>query len=179
MDELPQIPISVPGVLLRQIGLRTIAFIRERTLKGIDADGALFHPYSTTPFARPYGGITQRTKANLGDRLQVFTNPKSGKLWAVIEGGYEEYKRAAYPSDSGVNLTATGAMLRALTIVSVDEGTNTVVIGFARAEEAEKALYHDQIGAGPRRVIRHFMGVSPSEREELGKLGAAGLRVSL
>lgn len=179
MNELPHIPISVPGALLRQIGLRAIAFIRERTLKGTDADGKPFHPYSTTPFARPYGGITQRAKANLGDRLKVFTSPKSGKLWAVIQGGYAEYKRAAYPSDGGVNLSATGALLRALTIVSVDEATNTVVIGFARAEAAEVALYHDQIGAGPNRAIRHFMGVTPSERDELGNLGAAGLRLEV
>lgn len=179
MDQLPPIPIYVPSDVLRAIGLRAISMIRERTLQGFDADGGRLRAYSTTPFARPYGGITQRAKKNLGNRLQVFTSKKSGKLWAVIEGGYAAYKQAAYPGDSGVNLSATGAMLRSLTILSVDEESLTVTIGFTRTDEAVKALYHDQLGAGPSRVIRHFMGLTPSERLELGEMGADGIELKI
>jgi phage gpG-like protein len=109
----------------------------------------------------------------------VFTSKKSGKLWAVIEGGYAAYKQAAYPGDSGVNLSATGAMLRSLTILSVDEATLTVVIGFTRTDEAVKALYHDQLGAGKSRAIRHFMGLTDTEQTELGEMGADGIALKI
>lgn len=176
MDQLPLI-FSIDGASLRAIGLRAIAMIRERTLQGQGVD-APFRGYSTTPFARPLGGITQRARAALGDQLKVFTSKKSGKLWAIIEGGYEAYKRAAYPADgSTVNLSATGAMLRALTVVSVDEASATVTLGFTRTEEALKALYHDQIGVGKGRVVRHFLGLTAAEREDLARLASQTITV--
>lgn len=177
MPDQQQIPFFVPGDVLRSVGVRAISMIRDRTLAGLDAGGTTFRAYSTEPFARPLHGITQRARRALGDRLHVFTT-KKGKLWAVIEGGYAAFKAAAYPDDAGtVNLTATGAMLRALAIVAVDENTATVTLGFTRTDEALKALYHEELGAGPRRAIRHFLGLTDAEQIDLAQLAASGVTI--
>lgn len=65
-------------------------------------------------------------------------------------------------------------MLRALTITKIDEGTNTVQIGFTREEEALKALYHNEVGVGSGRVVRRFMGLSLPEQREIIKTVVSG-----
>lgn len=168
----------IPREVLRQAGLRAIALIRERTLAGIDATGQPFAPYSTTPFARPLGGITQQTRAQLGGRLKIFTT-QGGKKWAVVEGGYAAFKAAKRPNDGGVvNLADTFGMLRALTITKIDEGTNMVQIGFTREEEALKALYHNDVGVGASRVVRRFMGLTPANQQDVAATTAAAITVA-
>lgn len=169
----------LPPDLLTRIGLRAIAFIRVRTQRGLDDSGAPFAPYGTTPFARPLGGITSRTRQALGNKLSLFKT-KKGKLWALIDGGYKAYKEAARPQDSGiVNLTDTGTMMRALTIVKVDPATNTISIGFTRVEDALKAFYHNVEGVGKSRAIRHFMGLTPDERAELATMASEGITIEV
>lgn len=173
---MPDLRIQIPEADLRRAGLLAIAMIRARTQRGIDANGRPFAAYSTRPFARPLAGIPEKAKSALGDKLLVFTSAKSGKLWAVIEGGYAAYKAALRPNYGGtVNLTDTFSMLRALTIVKVDSATNTIQIGFTRDEEAIKALYHDQLGAGPRRIVRHFMGLTDDEGKRVAETASGGI----
>ena len=168
----------IPKSVLRQAGLKAISLIRERTLAGVDANGQPFAPYSQKPFARPLGGITRQTRAALGQKLQVFTT-SGGKKWAVIEGGYAAYKAAKRPNDGGkVNLSDTFGMLRALTITKIDEGTNTVQIGFTREEEALKALYHNEVGVGSGRVVRRFMGLTvPEQRDIIETVVSGGITI--
>ncbi|HVZ41374.1 MAG TPA: hypothetical protein VHI13_18990 [Candidatus Kapabacteria bacterium] len=165
---------QIPEPALRMLGVRAIAMIRTRTQEThIDASGQPFTPYSTRPFVRPLGGITQKAMRALGKGLQRFTT-RQGRLWALITGGYAAYKAAAFPEDGdGVNLTQRGHMLGALTVVGVsggDGGPASVRIGFTRHEEALKALYHNVTGAGKRHVIRRFLGLTPAERKELARM---------
>ncbi|MCB0713406.1 MAG: hypothetical protein KDD67_13845 [Ignavibacteriae bacterium] len=166
----------IPPEALREIGLRAAQMIRDHARAGLGADGQPLKPYSEKPFARPLGGITQKARKNLGDQLTIFTT-RQGKLWAIIEGGYKAFKRAAYPKDGDeVNLTATGNMARSITLISVSPD-GTLVIGASRAEEAEKLLYHSELGAGKSRVIRDVMGLSEKEVEELAQMAAARVRL--
>ncbi len=158
---------------LTRIGLKGAQLIQERTEKGLDADGNPFEPYSENAFAMPLGAITARARQALGDKLNTFTT-KKGALWAVIEGGYKAFKSAAYPQDSGsVNMTQTGRMMSGLTVVRTDPTTNTVVLGFTQSEDALKAWYHNEAGAGPRKVIRKFLGWTDEEKVELAGMSAA------
>ena len=170
-----QIPIRfvIPGNRLRLVGIRAVAMIRTRVQElGADADGRPMAPYSTQPFARPAAGITQRARRALGDRLQLFTN-KRGRLWAIIQGGYAALKAATYPSDTGhVNMTATGGMMRSLTVTEVSELNQTISIGFARQQDAITAMYHNLLGAGRRRVIRRWLGLTKRERQDLARMAA-------
>lgn len=166
---------TLPEQALRQIGLLGIQIITDRTARGVDADGKPFAPYGTSPFAMPYGGITAKARAALGDSLHAFKT-KKGTLWAVITGGYAAFKKAAYPQEGGeVNLTATGTMMQQLTIVEVVPSTNTVVLGFASLEAATIAYYHNVAGAGPSKVRRNFMGFTGQELQRMAKF--AGSRI--
>lgn len=159
---------------MKRAGLRAIQLIRTRTLKGQGLDGP-FAGYGVNPFALPAGALTGQARAALKGRLHYFKKP-SGRLWVVVEGGYKAYKQARYPQDGGnVNLSATGAMLRAMTVTKVDG--DTIQIGFTRQEEAEKAYWHNVTGAGKRRVIRRFMGLLDQEKEELAKIIGADMQL--
>ncbi|MEP7217946.1 MAG: hypothetical protein ABI876_03470 [Bacteroidota bacterium] len=163
---------------LRRVGLKSIELITIRTLAGRDANNAPFAPYSTEPFARPLGGITARARAALGETgLKIFKT-RGGHLWAVITGGYRALKAASNPQDGpAVNMSATGAMLRALTIINVNAGARTVSIGFSRGEEAIKAYWHNVTGVGRQHTIRKFMGVAPSEQPTLAAIAAEGITI--
>lgn len=169
MDKLQ---IQLSDADLTRIGLHGATMIVERTLKGIDRHGNPFAPYGETPFAMPLGAITARARQALGENLHEFTT-KQGALWAVIEGGYAAFKAAAYPQDAGsVNLSQTGRMLNSLTVVRTDPTKNSVTLGFVTGEEAQKAWYHTQAGAGPSRVIRDFLGWTDEEQVQLAAMAA-------
>lgn len=169
----PQIIISQNS--LRRIGLRGVQMIRERTLGGIDADGQPFAPYSQMPFAMPLGAMSKKARKALGDGVKIFRRDGRDTLWALVLGGYAAYKAAAYPQDGGsVNLSATGAMLRALTVIGVDARTGAVRIGFSRDEEARKAGY--QMNG---RHIRKFLGFTDQEKGELAGMAAESVQIRI
>lgn len=146
-----------PGTL-KKIGMVIIANIQKRTESGIDADGKPFKAYSTKTFAMPSGAITKRAQKILvkDGNLQYF-NTKGGSLWAVIIGGYAVLKKAVYAKTSSngtVNLMATGAMMRSLRVQST--GNNSITLGFANTESANKAYYNKVMG-------REFLGLSPDD----------------
>lgn len=169
---------------LKRAGQRAVELIVERTLRGEDAGGKAFRPYSTKPFALPYNAetFTRRTETNLlkvQETLNIFTTRQGGSLWAVVEGGYKAYKAARWPKGGEtVNLSATGAMLRSLTVVrhAADADGGEVVVGFVRPEMAERAGYH--MGRG--RVERRFLGLTDGEGQDVASIIRDGitLRVS-
>lgn len=170
------IDIEIPQNVVNRVAERAAQMMRDRARAGIDAEGRPMKPYSTKPFARPLGGITQATRRRLGEKLKEFTT-KQGKLWAVIVGGYAAYKKAAYPQESGgVNMTATGGMLRSLAVLEA-KTDGTIRIGFRRQDEAEKAYYHTVAGAGKGKVIRDFIGLTEAEKQELAEIAASGLQI--
>lgn len=172
---MENVQLYLDPVILRLLGLRAIALITIRTQQGRDAEGKAFAPYSTKPFAMPAGGLTQRAKGALEGKLSYFRKPH-GALWVVIQSGYAGLKQASY-NDGSVNLTATGGMLRALTIVGIDSRANLIRIGFTRQEEAEKALWHNETGAGKGKTIREFLGLTREEVQELMALAATRIEI--
>lgn len=195
MARPPHLSLKLDPLALRRAGARAVEIILDRTQQQHrDADGRPFTPYSTRDLALPLGAIPKdvRTRLRRGvrerrglrrlsidDGLNVFTS-KRGTLWAIIEGGYAAYKKARYPKDEGrVNLTASGAMLRALRVVRVSAGQDigTVTIGFSRDEAAQIAYYHEVEGAGPSRIRRRFMGLTGPERAEVAEVVADGVTV--
>lgn len=162
--------------ILRLLGLRAIALIILHTQQGRGADGQPLAPYSTTPVAVPAGSLTQRARSTLEGKLSYFRKPH-GALWVVVEGGYAALKAATYPGDGIVNMTATGGMLRALTVVGVDSKANLIRIGFSRQEAAETAYWHVVSGAGKSKTVRNWLGLTRGEMEELLTLAATHLQI--
>jgi hypothetical protein len=193
----PRLELKLDPLALRRAGARAVEIILQRTQQQHrDADGRPFKPYSTRDLALPLGAIPKNVQARLrrdvgarrglrrlsiDDGLNVFTSQR-GTLWAIIEGGYAAYKKARYPQDDGrVNLTASGAMLRALRVVRVTahKDGGTVTLGFSRDEAAQIAYYHEVEGAGPSRVRRRIMGLTPPEQADVAGLVADGISVVL
>lgn len=177
MADRLRLSLALDKAALRRAGEAAVTIIVERTQRGIGADGRALRPYSTRPFARPYTpeAFTRRTELLLrrgpGGGLVIFTTRKGGGLWALIRGGYAAYKAARYPAYEGrVNLTASGAMLRGLSVVRVDERAGTVRLGFSRAELAERAGYNQR--------TRRFLGLTADERGIVARIAGEGLSVS-
>ena len=182
---LPPLPIMASGdpieitferAKLRKAGERAVSLIKQRTQRGEDRFGKDFAPYSTRPFAMPAGGLNRKREALSELGADYFQ--RNGSLWAIIEGGYAAYKKERYKNAPGggetVNLTATGAMLRALSVtrvVSSGAGSDggKVVVGFTSVAAAEKAYYHSVAGAGPSETIRDFMGLT-EEADEVAEI---------
>lgn len=169
-----RLTIELSPLALRRAGEHAVALIVERTQEGQDAEGQAFRPYSTRDLALPVGAIPKRVLSRLKsqqDGLAYFTS-RRGTLWTIIEGGYAAYKKAHYPQDSGlVNLTATGAMLRSLRVLSVrtNRRSGVVILGFSRESEAWKALWNSS--------KRTFLGLPAPEREEVSRIAGEGATV--
>lgn len=151
---------------LNALGLYAAEMIRERTAKGIDAEGKPFKPYSTKTFFRPVGGLTAKQRAALAKLVKEnkaeYIMKDGQKLWALING-YDTWKSVAFPDeyDGGiVNLRATGKMMDALTVIDVKESKGEVTLGWARPELARIAQYNIDRG-------RMFLGHSKKETSEL------------
>jgi hypothetical protein len=142
--------IILKDTTLNRAGQRIVAIIKQRTLEGIDKDGNPFKPYSTRPFAMPAGAMTQRTRKSLykDGKIQYFK--RNGKLWVVVKDGYAGFKKVnnnktAY--DGTVNLSATGDMMRGITVLSASN--NTITIGTTRTEAAKKLMWNIDKGRNP------------------------------
>lgn len=173
---LENIQLYLDPQILRMLGLRAITLITLHTQRGMDADGHPLAPYSTHPVAVPAGSLTQRARGTLEGKLTYFRK-SHGALWVVIEGGYAALKAATYPGDRTVNMTATGGMLRALTVVGIDSKANLIRIGFSRQEAAETAYWHMVAGAGKSKTIRNWLGLTRAEMDELLTLAATRIQI--
>lgn len=178
MDAAPQLRLQIDRRALLLAGEFAVTAIVERTARGEDADGRPFKPYSTRALALPAASVPKRTRMRLSkgeDGLYYFTSRRSGALWFVVEGGYAAVKAARYPQDKGaVNLHATGAMMRALRIIGIEQTTDSggaVTVGFSRPEEAQKAFWNSR--------SRRFLGLTPSEQAEAGRIAGGGVSVEV
>jgi hypothetical protein len=155
--------IIISKALLTRIGHAVIEEIRENTDKGIDQDGKPFDKYSSNPLYIPASAIFAPGWNTAGKKLikqkkAEYRSKKGGWRWVIIPGGYAVLRNIRFPQDRGkVNLHLTGNMMNSLAIVL--QGNNWVKIGFSNTEAAAKAMYHQVMGAGKRKVKRKFLGL--------------------
>jgi hypothetical protein len=178
---------TVKGNTLNAAAARIIAMIKERTSLGIDRNGRPFEPYSRRPFAMPLGAFferttgRQRTRLNKEGDLEIFRNKRTGKRWVIIDGGYLNFKSKWSPTKAQtVNLQwrgLSGGMLGQLK--NIGGGDNYRVIGFRTAEAAELAFIHSVGGAGKRRIIRDFLGITEEEIDEIKTIILNGLELKV
>ena len=75
-------------------------------------------------------------------------SPVAGKRFKNYSESYSKLKGKKKP----VDMTVTGDMLDSLEVESTDEG-RTLLVSF----ESEIAKYHDQMGAGRKKIIRRLL----------------------
>jgi len=108
-----------------RLAMNTLASIKLRTSKGLDADGKPFEDYSTKPIYIPIGKGT-------GARLK----PKGGRVSRTgnsvfYSGGYQEYKhdsrKRGGPDDSAeVDLVLSGALMNNLVVLNAQQTKFTI-----------------------------------------------------
>lgn len=160
-----QVNIKIPRSLWTakdtlRLAQNTLASIKLRTSRGLDADGRPFKPYSTTPLY-----VSKR-----GARLK----PKGGRLSRTgesvyYEGGYQQYKEESRRRGSGsdsaeVDLVLSGNMMNNLIVKQATE--DMFVIGLS-----DKAQYGYVVNQD-----RQFLGLSPQDIEILVEAVEAEVR---
>lgn len=153
---------------LQKVGMRALEMIEENIAAGRSYDGTKYS-YSTKPFARPVGKLPGRKKFQAEGRLKMFTT-KQGHLWAVVTGGYKDWRAMNKLNPNGDYLQATGAMLRNLSVVEVDD--EKVRLGFTDPTQRRKALWLEVTGAGRSRRLWKFLGLSDTQQQELAEYAA-------
>lgn len=153
----------IPIDVINKIANYSITLIKERTLKGIDANDRPFKEYSRNPFKIPVAGSKTALKyLESKDKSSVSYFMRNGKHWAVVHNGYLAFKSALYRNSSWdgktVNLWNTGLMLKSLTVLRVNQ--SQFVIGFTNADASERAYYNLMRG-------RNFFGLSKSDISKL------------
>ena len=108
-----------------RLAMNTLASIKLRTSKGLDADEVKFDDYSDKPIYIPIGKGT-------GARLK----PKRGRVSRTgksvfYSGGYQEYKQESRKRGSGddsaeVDLVLSGALMNNLVILNAEETKFTI-----------------------------------------------------
>ena len=158
---------------LTRAGEEAIAIIKARTLKGVFLEGSSpgAERYSTTPMPLPYSVWTKATQGKVsaiirkGDEgIRIFTNRKSRLTWVLLEGGYKRFRELAGKESDPVTLNWSGAMMKAIQILSVDEAEGSVTVGFTDYRSGEIAGFHHK-GAGRGRKKRIFFELSQAEQD--------------
>lgn len=138
----------------QRLAMDTLASIKLRTSKGIDANGSPFTQYSRK---RIYISVDKGTGARLKPKGGVLT--KTGKTMR-FDGGYREYKhlsrkRGTVPgqTDSAeVDLVLSGALMNNLVVLSATR--TRFVIGLTK---------HVRYYGYAVNAKREYLGLSPSE----------------
>jgi len=165
---------------MKNIGLRTVIIIRRRTADGKFIPGS--DSYSEKPFVMPLGAVPMSLQTKFAKELgfkskgqkaeenefQIFT-ANSGAKWVWIEGGYKRYRQLNGRQVAKVDLNWSGRMMRNLGIIPGTTTPREVQIGFTSAEEKQKALWHNTLGAGKSKVKRVFMNLDTEEYNSLVK----------
>ena len=146
-----------------RLASNTLASIKLRTGKGLDADGKPFKPYSTTPIYVAKRGARLKPKGGRPSR--------TGKS-IYYEGGYQQYKnqsrRRGQSTDSAeVDLVLSGNMMNNLVVKEATASGFT--IGLTK---------HAQYGFAVNET-REFIGLSPDDVEVLVEAVEAELRRKL
>jgi len=130
-----------------KLGLNTLAAIKLRTSKGIDADGNKFAKYSRAPIYIPFRGARLKPK---GGRLS-----RTGQS-VYYAGGYDQYKRESrqHSEDSSalVDLVLSGALMNNLVLLSAD--AQRFIIGLTQHVQS----YGYKVNAD-----REYLGLSPRD----------------
>lgn len=153
--------------ILKGLGVRAKNMILERTQRGEFLSGSTGGSrYSSKPTVIPLSAFKGRAWARVmkNNEYKKFMS-KQMKLWVILPGGYEEFRKLHGRPIDNVTLRWSGAMLRSLdlTKISINDQTGMVMIGFNRPEADRIAGYHNTDGAGKARVIRKFMGLTDDE----------------
>lgn len=157
----------IDNVLMKNIGLRAVMIIRRRTADGKFLSGS--ESYSEKPFVMPLGAASKMLGAKLmknEDDAQIFT-ASSGAKWVLIKGGYKRYRDLAGRQTAKVDLNWSGRMMRNLGIIPGTTTPRETQVGFTSAEEKQKALWHNTLGAGKGKTKREFMGFTTDEYNSL------------
>ena len=78
-----------------------------------------------------------------------------------------KYKRAAVKQSGVVDLTDTGQMFSSLTFKATEsKGT----LFFRQQQANRKAFFHDEAGAGRKKVIRPFFRIGKDEEKKIEKI---------
>lgn len=146
-----------------RLASNTLASIKLRTGKGLDADGKPFKPYSTNPIYVAKRGARLKPKGGRPSR--------TGKS-IYYEGGYQQYKnqsrRRGQSTDSAeVDLVLSGNMMNNLVVKEATASGFT--IGLTK---------HAQYGFAVNET-REFIGLSPDDVEVLMDSAEAELRRKL
>jgi len=147
---------------ITQIALHCLRLIRDRTQDGLDVNDMPFKAYSTRTFKMPVSNGTKRALGILKSQGDVEYRILGGVKYAIVKGGYLNYKRA-YIQSSGnswngkVDLTMTGAMLRDLNVI--ETSNNSFKLGFTNIEMSQRALKNIDRG-------RDFLGLSPKNMQD-------------
>ena len=152
-------------------GAHAMLLMQERTRRGEFLEGSSpgAGSYSTRPFARPAGGLSREILGRLDDTADgssFFT--RAGALWVVVERGYAWLREAAGYQADHVDLNWSGKMLAGMRVRSRFAGGKLIteagyIEGMSPADAVRLAGYHDRTGAGPRRTIRRFIGLTEDE----------------
>lgn len=171
-------PIDASALTDRQsmlmIGNAMVAIIRSRTVAGADAKGRPFKGYATNPIYIPIGRGTGLRLAPKGGEVS-----RTGRSMR-FKGGYQEYKRksrrpgvtprggASSATTSEVDLTLSGQLMRS---VHVAQATDDAVVVQTNDGTARYA--------GPVNDRREFMGIAPSDYDDLEAAAADAIEDAL
>ena len=150
--------------------------ILRRTIKGEFLPGSSpgADEYSTTPFARPAGGLSDEVHQSAENDAEVssyFT--KDEDLWMTFEGGYKQLRALKGLPTGHVDLYETGGMLAGLRsrAETDDDGNLNMEAGYIKglspARAIELANYHNRLGAGKAETIRKFVGLTDPEADDI------------
>ncbi len=165
----------VSRALLINLGTRVLYIIKERTLRGEFLPGSTgTGQYSTTPMPLPLGALPARARSKSALRAltdsgeaRLFTSLRSRRTWIILEGGYKRLRELAGRESDRVTLNWTGAMMRNLKILRTNEAEAYVELGFSEGRAARLATYHNELGAGRRKVTHRFLGLTDAELASL------------
>ena len=108
----------------RMLALNTVATIKIRTAKGIDANGQKFAGYSTRPISIMKRGAGLKPKGG---------QPSSNGQSVFYQGGYKEYKQLSRKRTSGgsgqsaeVDLVLSGNMMNNLVVLEANQSGFTI-----------------------------------------------------
>lgn len=145
---------------LQGVALNTVASIKLRTSKGIDAHGKKFKKYSTKPLYVPLRGHGLKP---LGGRKS-----RTGQS-VFYQKGYAEYKaRSKRVQSALVDLINSGNMLNNLVVLNVTQS------GFRIGLTKHVASYGYDVNAE-----REFLGLTQQDQQRLTEALADDIRRSL
>lgn len=137
---VPQWPNLADAALMREVGDLALRFIRTRTAAGKDVEGQSFQPY--TP-----GYAERRQKEGLGTTPNLAVSGRMLNDMGILTVGPGKVT-LGFRSQGG-----TAAKGKGLTLIQRSRSVGA----------ADKASYHNELGAGKRRVIRKFFGLGDEE----------------